>query len=195
LVASAWRLCRVRQAYCSYHLGRSAFVTVAGETVEATYGHPFWVVRGEQLAERPRRADMAPVTAGATTPGRWVDAGDLRVGDEMLLRDGEVGRVEALRYGFLDTAVYNFDIEGLHSYAVGRSEVLVHNGNASPIGAGGSEPTTPNSSDPTQNGPMSPAFPNPPEPPPADGWTWNPWGGFWDPPPGRDMFPVRPPGW
>ncbi len=127
----------MRKAQSTYHNGRSVFVTVAGETVEATFRHPFWVVRGEELAERPRRDDMAPVTAGATTPGRWVDAGDLRVGDEMLLRDGRIERVEALGFGFLETAVYNFDIEGLHCYAVGRSEVLVHNGNAGPVGGGG----------------------------------------------------------
>ena len=32
--------------------GFSVFITVEGETIESTYGHPFWVVRGEDLGNR-----------------------------------------------------------------------------------------------------------------------------------------------
>src|SRR5205823_1794762 len=58
LVASQWRPCRVLQTFCSRYQDRSVFVTVAGETIESTFFHPFWVVRGEQLAERPRREHL-----------------------------------------------------------------------------------------------------------------------------------------
>jgi hypothetical protein len=132
-VEGRWRPCRVLQTFSSRHQGRSAFVTAAGATVEATFRHPFWVVRGEQLAERPRLQHLPMVPAGATTPGRWVDAGDLRVGDELLLRGDRIERVEAMRYGMLDVEVYNLDVEGLHCYAVGPNEVLVHNNNGGPV--------------------------------------------------------------
>jgi hypothetical protein len=137
LVASCWCLCRVLQTFNSHHDGSRAFVTVAGETIEATYRHPFWVVRGEALAERPRLEHLPKETTGATTEGRWVDAGDLRVGDELLLRDGRVAWVESLRLAAFAGEVYNFYVEGLNCYAVGRKGVLVHNFNGAPEGAAG----------------------------------------------------------
>jgi Pretoxin HINT domain len=67
----------------------------------------------------------------ATTPSRWVDAADLRVGDELVLRDGRIEPIEQLRlYTFFDT-VYHFEVDDLHCYAVGRSGILVHNNNGS----------------------------------------------------------------
>jgi hypothetical protein len=77
-----------------------------------------------------RRHDMEILPAEATTLGRWVDAGHLRVGDELLLRDGRVVPVETLRVERLNEEVYNFELEAVHTYAVGQNEVLVHNGNA-----------------------------------------------------------------
>ena len=71
------------------HDGTSATITVADEAIEATFLHPFWVVHGDDLANRPIRGHLPRVLEGTTTPGRWVDAGDVRVGDELLLRDGE----------------------------------------------------------------------------------------------------------
>ena len=69
------------------------------------------------------------VPEGATTPGRWVNAVDLRIGDELQLRDGRIERIEHVRlYPFFDT-VYNFEVEDLHCYAVGWSSILVHNAN------------------------------------------------------------------
>lgn len=109
--------------------GTTVFVTAAGQTVEATYRHPFWVVRGEALAERPRLDHLAEVPEGATTAGRWVDAADLRIGDELLLRDGRVVAVEALRHTPFEGTVYNLAVEELACYAVGRNGVLVHNTN------------------------------------------------------------------
>jgi hypothetical protein len=108
--------------------------------VEATFRHPFWVVRGEALADRPRLRHLPPVPAGSTTPGRWVDAGDVRVGDEVLLRDVRVLPVEAIRHTPFAREVYNFEVEGLHCYAVGPAGLLVHNANGDetekPGGAG-----------------------------------------------------------
>ena len=82
-------------------------IEVLGDTVTATAGHPFWV----------------------DDEGRWVDAGELEVGDRLLLPDGSSlgltgveGRVEAQR-------VHNLTVEGVHTYyvSVGDEQVLVHN--------------------------------------------------------------------
>jgi RHS repeat-associated protein len=129
LVKGSWRPCKVLQTFCRHYEGRKVAVTAAGETVEATYRHPFWVMRGEALELRPRLEHLQDAPAGRTTPGRWVDAGDLRVGDELLLRDGREATVERLAVAAYEGPVYNFDVEDLHCYAVGRDGALVHNWN------------------------------------------------------------------
>src|SRR6185312_7205595 len=54
LVASDWRLRPVLQLYRRHHEGLAASVRVSDEVIEATFRHPFWVVRGEGLDDRPR---------------------------------------------------------------------------------------------------------------------------------------------
>jgi hypothetical protein len=56
-----------------------------------------------------------------------VDAIDLRVGDVLLLQSGEEVPVTGLAVRHERLAVYNFQVEELHCYAVGASGVLVHN--------------------------------------------------------------------
>ena len=129
LTASQWRPCRVMQTFTTRYRGRSVLVTVAGETIEATYRHPFFVTRGKHLDSRPRMEHLAEVPANATTPGRWVDAGDLRVGDELMLLGGRTRPVTRLQTARYEEAVYNFEVENLHCYAVGHTSVLVHNSN------------------------------------------------------------------
>ena len=136
LIASQWQLRHVLRAYSRPCEGNAASVTVAEETIESTSRHPYFVVRGEDLEGRPRLEHLAQVPKEATTPGRWVDAADLRVGDELLLRGGRIERIDHVRlYAFFDT-VYNFEVEDLHCYAVGWSGVLVHNNNGpeGPVG-------------------------------------------------------------
>jgi hypothetical protein len=130
LVTGTWRLCRVLQTFVHDFEGTSAFITVDGETIESTAGHPFWVVRGEDLADRNCPKHITP-PEGATTPGRWVEAGDVRVGDDLLLRDGRIVAVQAVRREQFKGKVYNFSVAELESYAVGVNNVLVHNTGAS----------------------------------------------------------------
>lgn len=99
------------------------------ETIEATVLHPFWVVRGEELDDRPRREHLATVPDDSTTPGRWVDAGDLRAGDMLLLRNGHIVPVRGVRIRPYDGDVYNFEVDEHHCYAVGWNGALVHNNN------------------------------------------------------------------
>jgi Pretoxin HINT domain len=134
LIASRWELRHVLRTYSRPCKGRATSVTVAGETIESTARHPYFVVRGEELEGRPRLEHLAQVPDGATTPGRWVDAMDLRAGDELLLRDGRIKQIDRVRlYASLDT-VYNFEVDDLHCYAVGWSGVLVHNNNGDETG-------------------------------------------------------------
>ena len=129
LAKSKWRLCRVVKPYSIAYKGTLVLVTIAGETTEATYQHPYWVVRGDALSYRPVPEHMAEVPKNATTPGRWVDSSDLRVGDEVLLRDGRIVPVERIVNRQFEGRVYNMEVEGLCCYTVGRVGVLVHNNN------------------------------------------------------------------
>jgi RHS repeat-associated protein len=181
-----WSQREVLKVFKPLHRGTMATIQVKGETIRATGGHPFWVVRGEGLAERPRPKAIAAYEAGGRQEGRWVLACHLIEGDEVLLRHGEVVPLETVQLDEVEEQVYNFHVAELQNYAVGSWGVLVHNTN---------EETVPGSSDPTKNGPSSPRYPTPPEPPPFPGATWNPWKGSWDPPPGSGTYGVRPPGW
>jgi hypothetical protein len=110
---------------------------VAGETIESTYRHPYRVVRGEALASRPWLEHLAEIPQEATTQGRWVDSCDLRVGDELLLRDGRIAPVEWVEHCPFDGLVYNMEVEDLGCYSVGQGSVLVHNHNSKETGPGG----------------------------------------------------------
>jgi hypothetical protein len=131
-----WRLCRVLQVFCQIYSGRSVRLKVAGETIEATYLHPFWVVRGEYLSERPSRSHLPGVPKSAILEGRWVDAGDLVEGDLVFLRDGRIVPVESLTVSPFHDSVYNLDVDELHCYGIGINGILVHNSNGEEIARG-----------------------------------------------------------
>jgi hypothetical protein len=65
-----------------------------------------------------------------------VDATDLQVGDVLLLRGGRTGRVSGKIVTQVCTPVCNFGVEELECYAVGTSQILVHNNGCPPIQAG-----------------------------------------------------------
>ncbi|MEX0979043.1 MAG: polymorphic toxin-type HINT domain-containing protein, partial [Pirellulales bacterium] len=64
------------------------------------------------------------------SPGRWVDAGDVRVDDVLLLMDGRRIAVDEIQVRQVAQKVYNFQVAALHNYAVGPERVLVHNNSA-----------------------------------------------------------------
>ena len=103
-------------------------LTVAGEKIQATFGHPFWVIEGEELDSRPRREHIVKASVGDTSvPGRWVDSHDLRPGDVLLLKDQKPARITAIATRPSPGIVYNFAVDDLHCYADRASQVLVHN--------------------------------------------------------------------
>lgn len=82
-------------------------IDILGDTITATDGHPFWV----------------------DDEGSWVEAGDLEVGDHLLLPDGSTATVSAASDRAAVGRVHNLTIEGIHTYFVeaGDDAVLVHN--------------------------------------------------------------------
>jgi len=56
-----------------------------------------------------------------------VQAGDLRAGDVLLLKSGRRATISSLSVRQVRQKVYNIQMEEVHTYAVGTSEVLVHN--------------------------------------------------------------------
>lgn len=124
-----WAEREVVEIYQLLHRGTMATIRVEGETLRATGGHPFWVVRGEGLSERASPVRIKPYELGGRQKGRWVLARDLRAGDEVLLRHGELVALESVRLDEVEETVYNFHVVELQNYAVGECGVLVHNTN------------------------------------------------------------------
>ncbi|MEZ4465656.1 MAG: polymorphic toxin-type HINT domain-containing protein, partial [bacterium] len=73
-------------------------------TIGVTPEHPFWVV-GQG----------------------WVEAGDLLPGDELFTSKGGWLRVSGSTWASESATVYNFEVEGFHTYFAGEAEAWVHN--------------------------------------------------------------------
>ncbi len=131
LVADTWALRRIVETYEHEYEGDLIELTIAGEIVEATGNHPFWVVDGEGLDRRSRPEHVPAAPPDARAPGRWVDAAGLTTGDVLLLQSGLRTPVTAVLARQIRQPVYNFQVEELHTYAVGKCQVLVHNKAAS----------------------------------------------------------------
>ena len=79
---------------------------IKGITISNTEEHPYWVVgKG------------------------WVEAKDLKIGDQVLLASGEKAAIENGTKEKLETPVkvYNFEVADWHTYFVADIGVLVHN--------------------------------------------------------------------
>jgi hypothetical protein len=122
-----WALRPVAHAQQHEFEGDLVTIAVGDDAIDATSSHPFWVIEGEGLQQRPEPQDAGRTDLQVQTPGRWVAAGDLSVGDVLLVRSGKVAVVGWLAIRQVRLRVYNIQVEGLHTYAVGRSQVLVHN--------------------------------------------------------------------
>ena len=85
------------------------------ETLETTAEHPFYVV------------DSAPWLATGETQGRWVNAGELEVGDAIRQADGTTGMVQAVVVVQRRQPMYNLTVADAHTFFVGDGAWLVHN--------------------------------------------------------------------
>ena len=128
LEAETWKERTVLSTHSHKHVGDFVTIRAAGDVIESTFHHPFWVVTGADLDSRPQPDHVPAVTnAQKATPGRWVDAGDLQVGDLLLLKNGTHAPIEEISFESKTEVVYNLQVEDLHNYAVGQAAVLVHN--------------------------------------------------------------------
>ncbi len=102
-------------------------ISFGAESVEATSTHPFWVIAGENLADRPAPSHVPTEEDWSAIEGRWVDAEDLVDGDRLRMRNGEDLSIDTITSRVGQLQVFNLEVSGGHSYTVGRSGVLVHN--------------------------------------------------------------------
>lgn len=77
---------------------------VDGEVISTTGEHPFW-----------------------TPEIGWVEAKDLTVGSLLQTADGRVVDVDRVQKREGNFEVYNFNVEGFHTYFVSDLGILVHN--------------------------------------------------------------------
>jgi len=101
-------------------------VTIGGEEIISTPGHKYF------LPDNTKRRELDEVHEHACYYGlseKWVSAKHLKPGDKVLLASGEYGTIETVRdinYTEPQTT-YNFEVEGYHTYFVGKTSVCVHN--------------------------------------------------------------------
>ena len=91
-------------------------LTFGDEEILCTPNHPFYV---------PQKG--------------WTAAVHLRAGDILVTVNGEYVVLEKVQHELLEApvTVYNFQVEGYHTYHVGESGIRVHNANCHGWGAGG----------------------------------------------------------
>jgi RHS repeat-associated protein len=86
------------------HTDKLVDLYIDGEVISTTGEHPFW------------------------TPDKgWVEAKDLTVGSLVQTEDGRIIDVDKVEKREGDFTVYNFKVEGFHTYFVSDLGVLVHN--------------------------------------------------------------------
>ena len=130
LASGRWTSGRVAARHAYRFRGEMITVTAGGHAVQATWNHPFLVVRGDDLHSRPRPMDLPDDEAVTTPHGRWVEADDLRVGDVLL--SGTYGEVivASVSREQRSEEVYALEMLDHHNHTAGSIHALVHNGAA-----------------------------------------------------------------
>jgi len=134
----SWHLAEVECRHDSEYEGLLISIDIGSEVLTATAHHPFWVIEGEDLEMRPplRRVGLYE-DRFASLPGRWVNSHDLRRGDVLFTRERGCVTVQRIWQREEHISVCNLTVRDLHNFAVGESEMLVHNGSGSgPQGVG-----------------------------------------------------------
>jgi RHS repeat-associated protein len=99
--------------------GRILSVKVEGEAeaLGVTGEHPFYV----------RIHKARDNTASEDDEGEWIEAKDLRIGNEIRKADGSWAKVESVTQRSEGAKVYNFEVTDNHNYFVGQTSLLAHN--------------------------------------------------------------------
>lgn len=101
-------------------------ISTENETISATHNHPFYLLDGTDLENRPTPSDIGTDPVSINN-GRWVEASDLKIGDVLLNRFNQQIVIEDIDITVENTPVYNLEIENEHNYFVGTNQILVHN--------------------------------------------------------------------
>jgi hypothetical protein len=116
---------------CHRNLYQGSLIEISTKqgTVVATAYHPFWVLEGHDLANRPRPRKLADTEdEDLALRGRWVNSHDLMAGDLIYSTEGRELRVLKIVQRYAEQfEVCNLTIAQNHSFAVGNDGVLVHN--------------------------------------------------------------------
>ena len=59
--------------------------------------------------------------------GEWIEAGKLRIGDEIRRANGDWAKVKSVTQRNDGAKVYNFEVGDNHNYFVGQTSLLAHN--------------------------------------------------------------------
>jgi hypothetical protein len=127
MIRERWELRPVSKIGGFEYEGGIIRLQIAGEILESTDHHPFWVVEGRDLESRPIPKHAAPREVESGMSGRWVDAVYLQEGDTLQLMSGIRVIISAIDLRATRELVYNFKVDEFHCYAVGEQAVLVHN--------------------------------------------------------------------
>src|SRR5579884_2276357 len=124
----AWRLCVVECRHDNSYVGPLVTLHTDVGKVTATAYHPFWVIQGDDLVNRPVPRHLAPTEdQGGSLPGRWVNSHDLREGDVIFLKGRGPVVVRWSEQRHAQVPVCNLTVQELHTFVVGEMQALVHN--------------------------------------------------------------------
>jgi hypothetical protein len=96
------------------------------KSLTTTTEHPFYIKKTHKARDALSSGDNDD-----NEEGDWVDASKLKVGDKVLRPNGKWSRITQIEYERKQITVYNFEVEGNHSYFVGDVGMLSHNCNFS----------------------------------------------------------------
>jgi hypothetical protein len=96
--------------------GERKLITVSTE-------HPFYV----RTVHKARDGLSSGEESDGEAEGEWLEAADLKVGQQFLRPDGTRTRITEIKREHRPVAVYNFEVADNHNYFVGEIGLLVHN--------------------------------------------------------------------
>jgi hypothetical protein len=124
----AWQCSTVQVVHKHQFSGRMFSIESNSEVIHVTEGHPFWVVRGSDLHNRPFPPQLTISNLEHAEQGRWVNVEDLQLGDEFLTIDGRESFVDSIQSSISENIeVFNLTVDGNHTFSVGQNGILVHN--------------------------------------------------------------------
>ncbi|MCP4294995.1 MAG: hypothetical protein GY786_05265, partial [Proteobacteria bacterium] len=103
-------------------------LTIESSTLSVTSNHPVLVAAGEDLSVRMKPDDLKTDDFNRLSAGRWVEAGDLRAGDSLLISNGTIKLIDSINTKIVSLLpVYNFEVDINNTYLAGKLGIVVHN--------------------------------------------------------------------